>query len=91
MLGWFHALLPKQGRFFELFDAHAATLVAGAEALALLLRGGDDIETHIREIVLREVLAPLGPRVRIVPAQLGSVAGLVGAGLVAFEALDAAA
>ena len=54
MLGWFHALLPRQGRFFELFDAHAATLVAGAEALALLLRGGDDIEMHVREIVRRE-------------------------------------
>jgi glucokinase len=44
-----------------------------------------------REIVRREALAPLGDQVRIVPAQLGNAAGLVGAGLLGFEALDAAA
>jgi uncharacterized protein Yka (UPF0111/DUF47 family)/8-oxo-dGTP pyrophosphatase MutT (NUDIX family) len=27
---WFQALMPKQGRFFEQFQAHAQTLVAGA-------------------------------------------------------------
>jgi len=53
-LRWFHALMPKQGRFFELFEAHAATLVAGADALAQLLQGGDMIEAHCREIVARE-------------------------------------
>jgi glucokinase len=52
---------------------------------------GDLLFEPAREIVLREVLEPLGPQVRIVPAELGPVAGLVGAGLVAFEALDAAA
>jgi uncharacterized protein Yka (UPF0111/DUF47 family)/8-oxo-dGTP pyrophosphatase MutT (NUDIX family) len=57
MLKWFHALLPKQGRFFELFEAHAATLVAGAEALALLLRGGEGMDAHCREIVRQEHIA----------------------------------
>ncbi len=28
MLRWFHALMPQQGRFFDLFEAHALTLVA---------------------------------------------------------------
>lgn len=54
MLRWFQALMPKQGRFFELFEDHAATLVAGAAALARLLEGGDDIAVHCREIVARE-------------------------------------
>lgn len=54
MLRWFHALMPQQGRFFELFEAHAGTLVAGAEALAGLLKGGDAIEPCIAEIVRRE-------------------------------------
>jgi glucokinase len=44
-----------------------------------------------REIVRREALEPLDELVRIVPAELGNTAGLVGAGLVAFEALDAVA
>jgi hypothetical protein len=35
----------------------------------------------------REALAPAGDSVRIVPAELGADAGLIGAGLVAFEAL----
>ena len=54
MLGWFHALMPKQGRFHEQFEAHAATLVAGADALARLLSGDGAISDHIGEIVRRE-------------------------------------
>jgi predicted phosphate transport protein (TIGR00153 family) len=54
MLGWFQSLMPKQGRFFELFDAHAATLVAGADALARLLHGEGSIESQVAEIVKRE-------------------------------------
>ena len=37
MLSWFQALLPKEDNFFRLFDAHAATLVKGAEALRGML------------------------------------------------------
>lgn len=54
MLRWFQALMPKQGRFFEQFEAHAATLVGGADALARLLHGGDDPAVHVKEIYLRE-------------------------------------
>ena len=42
-----------------------------------------------REVMLREALAPGRDLVRVVPAELGPDAGLVGAGFVAFEALDA--
>jgi glucokinase len=43
-----------------------------------------------REIVRREALAPADEELRIVPAELGAAAGVIGAGLVAFEALDEA-
>ncbi|UAK26798.1 DUF47 family protein [Sphingomonas nostoxanthinifaciens] len=54
MLRWFQALMPRQGRFFDLFEDHAATLVAGADALARLLQGGPDMPLYIREITDRE-------------------------------------
>ncbi|QNQ12078.1 DUF47 family protein [Sphingomonas alpina] len=54
MLGWFQSLMPKQGRFFELFEAHAATLVAGADALAKLLHGEGSIADQVAEIIRRE-------------------------------------
>jgi len=54
MFAWFQRLLPKTGNFFELFEAHAATVLAGAEATARLLEGGPAAREHIREIVERE-------------------------------------
>jgi uncharacterized protein len=57
MLGWFKALMPKEGRFFQLFERHATITVAGAEALQGLLRGGDSIERYCREIFQREAEA----------------------------------
>jgi predicted phosphate transport protein (TIGR00153 family) len=54
MLRWFHALMPKRGRFFDQFEEHGATLVAGADALAQLFQGGPDIAEHVREIQDRE-------------------------------------
>ena len=54
MFAWFQRLLPKQGNFFELFEAHAATLTAGAEALARMLQGGEDMADHVQEIIERE-------------------------------------
>jgi len=54
MFAWFQKLLPQQGNFFEQFEQHAATLVAGADALARMLQGGPGKEEHIREIEERE-------------------------------------
>ena len=44
MLGLFKAIMPKEDAFFDLFSAHARTLVAGAEALHDLTAGGDAVE-----------------------------------------------
>lgn len=51
MLGWFRALLPREDKFFDLFEKQSRILVAGAEALEKLLAGGDDIERHCQKIV----------------------------------------
>ncbi len=51
MLGWFRALLPREDKFFDLFERHSRILVSGAEALQKLLDGGEDVERHCREIV----------------------------------------
>jgi glucokinase len=52
---------------------------------------GDLILGPAAAVVTREVLSPARGRVRIVPAELGPESGLVGAGLIGFEALDSAA
>lgn len=54
MFAWFQRLLPKQGNFFEMFEAHAATVLAAAEATARLLDDPVNAKEHIREIVERE-------------------------------------
>jgi glucokinase len=50
---------------------------------------GDWLFEPAREVVRWQALRPAGDRVRIVRAQLGTAAGLIGAGFVAFEALTA--
>ena len=57
MLQWFHALMPKEDRFFVLFSQHARTLQAGAESLRELLRGGDAVPTWSARIVEQEEAA----------------------------------
>ena len=43
MLGWFRALMPREDRFFDLFERHAATLIDAAHGLEDLLTGGDAV------------------------------------------------
>jgi uncharacterized protein Yka (UPF0111/DUF47 family)/8-oxo-dGTP pyrophosphatase MutT (NUDIX family) len=54
MFAWFQRLLPKTGNFFDLFEAHALTIVAGADALSRLLQDPVAAEDHIREVIERE-------------------------------------
>lgn len=53
MLGWFRKLLPREDRFFDLFDRHVRTVVGGAEALERLL-AGEDVEANCKRIVALE-------------------------------------
>jgi uncharacterized protein Yka (UPF0111/DUF47 family) len=54
MLRWFHALMPKEERFFELFAQHSRAVVAGAEALRAMLEGGDAIARNYQIVMDRE-------------------------------------
>ena len=54
MLGWFKAIMPKEERFFALFVQHATIVVAGAEALGGVLKGGDETERYCRIVSDRE-------------------------------------
>lgn len=54
MFAWFQRLLPKTGGFFELFEAHAVSLVAAADATGRLFQGGGKAADNIREIHERE-------------------------------------
>ena len=51
MLGWFHALLPREDNFFRLFKAHAETLSNGAGALSKMLEGGPETSRWCKQIV----------------------------------------
>ncbi len=54
MLSWFQALMPREERFFDLFERHAETLVAGSRALRALLDGGDGVLACSDEIRRQE-------------------------------------
>jgi glucokinase len=70
------------GSLVNLFNPELVVIGGGFAA------AGDFILDPAREIVRREALAQAGDRVRIVRAELGTAAGLIGAGLVAFDALE---
>ena len=69
------------GSLVNIFNPELVVIGGGFAA------AGDFILDPAREIVAREGLAGAGKHVRIVRAELGTAAGLIGAGLVAFDAL----
>ena len=46
----FGRLMPREGRFFDLFNEHAEQLLQGAHELAALMSIGDDIERRAYNI-----------------------------------------
>jgi len=54
LLKWFHALLPKEDRFFGLFNRHADVVLLGAQALRDLLNGGAGVADACQRIMLHE-------------------------------------
>ena len=85
MFKWFHALLPREERFFDMFNRHSETLVAGAFALRRLLEGGDKVPEACREltrfeqeadVITREVLLAVR-RTFITPFDRGDIKDLV--------------
>ena len=82
----FQALMPREEKFFALFDRHAATLVSGATALRDLLEGGSVVPEACRRIfafeteadtIAREVLVNVR-RSFITPFDRGDIKDLIG-------------
>jgi hypothetical protein len=83
---WFQRLLPHKGDFFQLFEAHAATLVAAAAALqelandasstAEVLRTIQDRE-HDADDLIRRVLTEVR-RTFLTPFDRGAITSLIG-------------
>src|SRR5689334_23290970 len=87
MFNWFQRLLPRTGDFFGMFEAHAATLVAAADALTKLVDGGTPHEEYIAEIhrrehqaddVIRDVLTTVR-KTFLTPFDRGAITSLIGA------------
>lgn len=85
MFGWIQRLLPQQGDFFALFEAHAATLVAAADALQQLSMDGgtpqellETIQGHEHEAdeIIRAVLREVR-RTFLTPFDRGAITGLI--------------
>jgi uncharacterized protein Yka (UPF0111/DUF47 family) len=86
MFAWFQRLLPRTGDFFGMFEAHAATLVAAAEAMNKLVDDGprqeqiDSIERHEHEAddIIHQVLTTVR-RTFLTPFDRGAITSLIGA------------
>jgi len=86
MMRWFRALLPKEERFFDLFDRHAQTVVKGALALQEMLNAsGEDIPVHCQRVsqfendadnITREVLTAVR-RTFITPFDRSDIKNLI--------------
>jgi glucokinase len=72
------------GSLVNIFDPEFVVIGGGFAA------AGDFLLKPAAEVMKREALAPDGGRVKIVRAELGTAAGLIGAGLVAFDTAAAA-
>ena len=87
MFNWFQRVLPRTGDFFGMFEAHAATLVGGADALTRLVDGGTLHAEYIAEIhrreheaddIIRQVLTTVR-RTVLTPFDRGAITSLIGA------------
>lgn len=85
LLRWFHAIMPKEERFFDLFARHSEVVLDGAKALRAMLEGGDSVPTHSRAVmdfesradeVTREVLVTVR-RSFITPFDRGAIKNLI--------------
>lgn len=57
MMNWFQKLLPREDKFFDLFESHAQTLAAGADALRKFLDGGEGAACFGKIVVEKEIEA----------------------------------
>jgi uncharacterized protein Yka (UPF0111/DUF47 family) len=87
MFNWFQRILPRTGDFFGMFEAHAATLVAAAEALRQLANDGVSTAELLQRIrdrehdaddIIRQVLTEVR-QTFLTPFDRGAITSLIGA------------
>jgi uncharacterized protein len=85
MLRWFHAIMPKEEKFFDLFARHSEIVLEGAKALRAMLEGGDSVPKHCSAVMnfesqaddaTREVLITVR-RSFITPFDRGAIKDLI--------------
>ena len=85
MLGWFYRIMPREERFFDMFDKHALCLIAGSRALRGMLDGGPKVgdfcakivaQEHEADLIAHEVLQAIR-RSFITPFDRGDIRGLI--------------
>jgi predicted phosphate transport protein (TIGR00153 family) len=84
MFAWFQRVLPRKSDFFGMFEAHAATLVAAAEAMDKLVDGGPRKEEiaeverreHEADDIIRQVLTDVR-RTFLTPFDRGAITSLI--------------
>lgn len=54
LLNWFHGLMPRDSRFFPLFERHAAVMVETARTMRTMLEGGEAVARRCSRIVSLE-------------------------------------
>ncbi|MBE9606916.1 DUF47 domain-containing protein [Acetobacteraceae bacterium H6797] len=86
MMHWFRRLMPREERFFEMFDRHAATISRGAEELRRMLDGGEAVARHFPAVlaaedeadaITREVVQAVR-RTFVTPFDRGDIQALIG-------------
>ena len=85
MLGWFQKMMPREERFFDMFERHAQTLKDGADALRAMLDGGPKTadfcakiaaHEHQADLITEEVMQAIR-RSFITPFDRGDIRGLI--------------
>lgn len=85
MLGWFYRIMPREERFFDMFDRHARFLIGGSKSLRAMLDGGPKVkefceqiaaQEHEADLVTHEVLQAIR-RSFITPFDRGDIRGLI--------------
>ena len=85
MMGWFQRMLPREERFFDMFDRHVLCLIEGSHALRSMLDGGPQVKAfcdkvaaheHQADLITAEVFQAIR-RSFITPFDRGDIRGLI--------------
>ncbi len=85
MLGWFYRIMPREERFFDMFERHARCLIGGSQSLREMLNGGPKVrelcakiaaQEHEADLITHEVLQAIR-RSFITPFDRGDIRGLI--------------